>query len=229
MTGGTAQQSPGGEIPPVSAGLTLLRTETHRSTALHQMALQMVRDVDGIAYWVDVRNTASTYALHEFADHDRLLRRIRLARAFTAYQHFTLARRLVNTVTPRTGCIVAPNVASLYRDDDVPDHEARQMLRSAVAALETVCETYEIRLLMTTAVDDELTDIVAERAAAEYRSEQTPLGYRYEGEDFETTAFWDDTGWQTTIPYWVELFGSVAEETAAPNIGPITAAKLGDA
>lgn len=124
MTGGTAQQSLGGEIPPVSAGLTLLRTDTHRPTALHRMALQMVRDVDGIAYWVDARNTASTYALHEFADHDRLLRRIRLARAFTAYQHSTLAKRLVNTVTPRTGCIVAPNVASLYRDDDVPDHEA---------------------------------------------------------------------------------------------------------
>lgn len=98
-----------------------------------------------------------------------------------------------------------------------------------MAALETACETYDIRLLMTAAVDDELTDIVADHVGAEYRSEQTPLGYRYEGEDFETTAFWGDTGWQTTIPCWVELFGSVAEETAAPDIGPITAATLGDA
>jgi hypothetical protein len=193
------------------------------------MALQMVRERDGIAYWVDVRNTASTYALHSLADHDRILRRIRLARAFTAYQHFTIAKRLINTVTSRTGCIVAPNVDSLYRDDDVPDHEAQQMLRSVMSALDVACETYDIRLLLTTTTDDELTDIVADRAIAEYQSEPTAMGYRYEGEDFETTVFWDDSGWQTTIPYWVELFGSVAEETAAPGIGPITPAMVGDA
>ncbi|WP_340101841.1 hypothetical protein [Salinibaculum salinum] len=229
MSGQRTNATHGAEIPETSPGLTLLKTEGHRSTALHRMAHQTVRNVDGIAYWIDARNTASTYALYDIADHDRLLRRIRLARAFTAYQHYSLVKRLINSVTPRTGCLIVPNMASLYRDDDVPDHEARQMLSSAVSSLEKVCTTYDIRLLVTAAIDDELTALIADHASAEYRSEQTPLGYRFEGEGFETTVFWDNSGWQTTIPYWVEMFGTVTDEVEAPGIGPITPARLGDA
>jgi hypothetical protein len=48
-----------------------------------------------------------------------------------------------------------------------------------------------------------------------YRAEATDLGYRVVGEEFETTVYWDETGWQTTIPYWVELFGMVEEGVPA--------------
>lgn len=215
-------------LPTIDPGLTLLRTEQPRSSALHRVALQTIRRTDGRAYWLDARNTASTYALHELATHRRLLRRIRIARAFTAYQHFSLVERLVSAVDPRTGCLVVPNAPSLYRDDDVPGHEARPLLETAVSALQAVSTTYDIRVLLTDAGPrDDLADIVGATADAIYCAEPTALGYRFTGPDFETTVYWDDSGWQTTIPYWVDLYGAADKQPQLEQPGPLTPATVG--
>jgi hypothetical protein len=203
-------------LPDLEPGITVVRTPGPRSTVLHRLALQTIRQTDGAAYWLDARNTASTYALYEFADDQRLLRGIRLARAFTAYQHFTLVEGLINTVTPRTGCVVLPNAPALYRDDDVPEHEATALFDAVVTALSEVATVYDIPVLVTDAGPrDDLTESVAATADVRYRAEATDLGYRVVGEAFETTVYWDETGWQTTIPYWVELFGTVEERVQA--------------
>ncbi len=211
-------------FPTLNPGVTLLRTTQPRSTALHRLALQTIRQVDGAAYWVDARNTASTYALSDLAPHHRLLRRIRIARAFTAHQHFTLGKRLVNTVSPRTGCVVVANAPSLYRDDDVPDHEAQPLFDAVVTALAEVAAVYEIPVLVTDAGPmDDLAESVASTAEATYRAEATDLGYRVVGNEFETTVYRDETGWQTTIPYWVELCGAVEDSVAGkrpPAVSP---------
>jgi len=215
-------------LPDLEPGVTLLRTPGPRSTVLHRLALQTIRQVDGAAYWLDARNTASTYALHDLASNHRLLRRIRIARAFTAYQHFTLNERLINTISPRTGCVVLPNAPSLYRDDDVPEHEATALFDAVVTAVSEVAAVYDIPVLVTDAgpVDD-LAESVAATADATYRAESTDLGYRVIGENFETTVYWDATGWQTTIPYWVELCGTVEETVQAEGLTPMAPATLG--
>lgn len=216
-------------LPDLDPGVTLLGTTHPQSTVLHHLALQTSRQADGRAYWVDARNTASTYALHELA-HRRLLERVRIARAFTAYQHVSLVERLVNAVTPRTGCLVIPNAPSLYRDSDVPAHEAAPLFEAAVGALREVCTAYDIPLLASDAgKDDDLADILASAADVTYRAEPTDLGYRLEGSDFETTVYWDETGWQTTIPYWVDLYGVARETRAREHPGPVTPAMLGGA
>jgi hypothetical protein len=215
-------------LPDLDAGLTVLRTPHPRATVLHRLALATVRDTDGVAYWLDAKNTASTYALHELAEHPRCLRRIRIARAFTAHQQFTLCERLVNCITPRTGCVVVPNAASLYRDDDVPAYEAEPLFEAAITALTEVCTTYGVRLLVTDAGPaDDLTEILDAAATATYDAEETKLGTRVVGEDFETTVYWDDTGWQTTIPYWVDLCGTVDETAAVGPASPVTPAMHG--
>lgn len=216
-------------LPELEPGVTLLRTTHSRSSVLHRLALQTIRRADGRAYWVDARNTASTYALHELG-HRRLLERLRIARAFTAYQHVSLVERLVNAVTPRTGCLILPNAPSLYRDDDVPAHEAAPLLEAVVGALHEVCTTYDIPVLASDAGQhDDLADTVASAADVTYRAEPTDLGYRVEGADFETTVYWDETGWQTTIPYWVELYGTAPERRVREQPGPVTPAMLGGA
>ena len=208
-----AMTLPHESVPALDAGLTLLQTPGPRETAIHHLALQTIRGTDGPTYWLDARNTASTYALHELAPSPRTLRGVKIARAFTAYQHHTLVERVVNTVSPRTGCLVAPNAASLYRDDDVPDHEAGPLLSAAVGALREVATTLEIPVLVTDAgPDDRLAGVLADHADRALRCERTGMGYRYEGAEFETTVYWQDGDWQTTIPYWVELLGAV--ETA---------------
>jgi hypothetical protein len=217
-------------LPAVEPGVTLLRTTHARSSALHRLALETVRQVDGGVYWVDARNTASTYALHDVADHRRRLRRIRIARAFTAHQHVSLVERVVNAASPRTGCVILPNAASLYRDDDVPAYEAVPLCEGAIAALAEVSATYDVPVLVTDAgPDDDLAELLAAAADATYRTEPTDLGYRFVGEEFETTVYWDATGWQTTIPYWVELCGAVreADDLDQPGPAPMMPATLG--
>ncbi|GCF13225.1 hypothetical protein Harman_11600 [Haloarcula mannanilytica] len=220
---GTADES----LPELEPGLTLLETPDPRSTALHQLALNTIQQTDGIAYWVDARNTSSSYTLHDMAPHRRILRRIRLARGFTAYQHFQVVRRVVNQATGRTGSIILPNLASLYRDDDVPMHESEPMLNAVLGALSEVADVYDIPVLVTDAAADAFTELVAEQVATSYECERTPMGYRFVGDDYETTVYWADGYWQTTIPYWVDLLGVAEEQADTAGIGPITPATMG--
>jgi hypothetical protein len=215
--------SPLGEhTPALDPGLTLLETPGPRSTALHHVALQDAMDWAGPIYWLDARNTASTYMLHTIAPDETTVDQLRIARAFTAYQHVSLIERIVNTVSPRTGGLIIPNLASLYRDDDMPDHEAEPLVESVLEALAAVADAYDIPVLVTDAGPaDALADQLQAHADQRIQCEQTGMGYRFEGDDVETTVYWQDGAWQTTIPYWVELVGAV-DETSGITLDPQT-------
>jgi hypothetical protein len=210
----TVPDSPLGEhTPELDSGLTLLEAPGPRSTALHHVALQNAMDWVGPIYWLDARNTASTYTIHTIAPDETTVDQLRIGRAFTAYQHVSLVERVVNTVTPRTGGLIIPNLASLYRDDDVPAHEAEPLVESVLEALATVANGYEIPVLVTEAGPaDALAEQLHAHADRRIRCEQTGMGYRFWGDDVETTVYWQDGAWQTTIPYWVELVGAVDDQ-----------------
>lgn len=203
----------GDQLPTLEPGVTHLTVPGPRSTALHQVALHNAATWTGPVYWVDARNTASTYTLHALAPDERVVSRLRIGRAFTAYQHVSLVERVINRVTPRTGGIILPNLSSLYRDDDVPDHEADAFIGSVADSLAVVADVYDIPVLVTETTADELADTLTTRADRHLQCEQTGMGYRFEGEGVETTVYWQDGAWQTTIPYWVELVGAVGEES----------------
>jgi hypothetical protein len=207
-------------VPELDPGLTVLETPDHRSGALYRVALRTIRRADGRTYWIDARNTASTYALREAAPDDCLLDRLRIARAFTAYQHLTLVERVLDRVSPRTGCVVAPNLASLYRDDDVPGHETVPLLEAAASALAELAADDLPVLATLGGPDDDLADAVSTHADAEFACERTEMGYRFEGTDFETDVYWAEDWWQTTIPYWVDLLGVASERPDRPLTGP---------
>jgi hypothetical protein len=217
-----ALTTPGENIPELETEITLLKTPEPRSSALHRVALNAFQAVDGRSYWLDARNTASSYALHELAPHERVLDSVRIARAFTAYQHVSLVETIVNSVTPQTGTIIAPNLASLYRDDDVPEHEGQLLFEATLDALATVASTYGIPVLVTDiGRNDSFYTTLTESADRVLECRRTGLGYRFEGDDFETTVYWDDSYWQTTIPYWVELFGTVDQSQASTVSEPM--------
>lgn len=201
-------------LPSLEPGLAHLDSPSPRSTALHRLVVEECLERDGLIYWLDARNVAASYPLYELAPHRRALDNIRVARAFTAYQHHTIARQLVRAVDGRTAMIVAPNLASLYRDDDVPNYEADDLYAATAALLAGVADTHVIPVLVTTdASGSALPPAVAEDAVR-LSCERTRLGLRYAGDGFETQVYVEDGFWQTTIPYWVELFG--AARTVAP-------------
>lgn len=202
----------GGTAPELKAGVTCLQVTDARSAAFHESVLSALT-TQGLAYWVDSRNVASTYRLYELARTDRLLSGLRIARAFTAYQHFSLCRALVSAVSKRTALVCLPNLTSLYRDSDVPDHERDCFLDAVLTGLNGLAEANDIPVLVSTTQDDDLAGRVHAAAARCIRAETTQFGFRYTGEDVETTVYRDGAYWQTTIQYWVDLYGAVDESS----------------
>ena len=208
-------------MPRLESGLTVLERPERRSTALHRLALAELGHRDGGAFWLDARNEASTYALYDLAPSRRRLEGVQVARAFTAYQHHSLVRAVARRASPNTGLVVAPCLASLYRDDDVPDREAADLLESSLTILGELADVLDVPVLVTADAGtdasrgDDLDALLADHADAEIECVRTDAGLKYAGDGFETTVYLSDGYWQTTIPYWVELLGAVVEDEPA--------------
>ena len=203
-------------LPRLESGLTVLERPERRSPALHRLALAELGRRDGETFWIDARNEASTYALYDLAPNRTRLDGIQVARAFTAYQHHSLVREVARSAS-NPALVVAPCLTSLYRDDDLPDWEAADLFESSLAVLGELADVFDAPVLVTaeSGSDGPLRDLLADYADAEIECTRTDAGLRYASEDFETTVYLADGYWQTTIPYWVELFGAVVEEDPA--------------
>lgn len=176
---------------PLKSGVTLVFAG-ERSIVPHRLTIAQQAAERGHILWIDARDTASTYALYELADETRLLSGIQIARAWTAYQHHTLVRQLVERVSPRTRLLVLPNVCSLYRDSDIDEPIADRLLKGS---LETVAE-----LVRVSSVPAILTAPPAERTVLAPFVDEMHIASEQE----EPRGDW----MQTTIPYWVQQAGS---------------------
>jgi hypothetical protein len=191
-------------VPALEPGVTLLRGGP---AALHRLAVAELARGRTAALWVDPGRAVSTYALYDLAPSPRTLRGLRIARAFTAYQHHALCRELVRRASSRTQLVVLPGVGDLYRDDDVPDYEREPLFSAAVSVAAELAASLSVPVLLADDGDDALTAIAADHADAEVDVEPTDLGLAFRGAGFETLGYWGRGYWQTTIPYWVDLFG----------------------
>jgi hypothetical protein len=195
--------------PDPDPGLYVLAT-AERTTAIHDFALSALPTA-AEAYWIDARNTAATHALYGAASDERHLRGLRVARAFTAYQHHRLVRNVVERAGPRTALVVAPNVESLYGDDDLADWEAADLLEATLTCLAELAAAAGIPVLCTTAGEGERARACREHAGEVIECRETRFGHAFDGAGVETTAYRLGGFWQTTIPYWLDRCGSVAD------------------
>lgn len=213
-------------LPALTAGLTRLHRPSMRSLALHQLVVDHLDTTAGNVLWVDARNNASTFALHDVAPSPRALSGIQIARGFTAYQHHSLITKLPIAANERTHLIVAPCVASLYADDDVPSQEAEELFASTLTILRELATSYDLPILITAAdTTPALAALVEEYVDQEIDCQETDLGLQFTTPDFQTELYWDAGYWQTTIPYWVDLLGAV-ETQLSPHAAPTPAALL---
>ncbi|MDJ1431181.1 hypothetical protein [Halostagnicola sp. A-GB9-2] len=198
-------------------GLTSYRVPSPRSPILHELVCSRLAETPGPAYWIDAGNTASPQVLYDCASSPRVLDSLRIARSFTAYQHHSIVRRMVENATLRTSLIVAPNVVSRYRDDDVPPWEREELLAASLETLAELGRALEIPVLVTTS-SDEAEATVSEHADHTVECVRTREGVRLEGDGAETMGYWRGSYWQTTIPYWVDCCG------VADRIDPVVTA-----
>ncbi|WP_416841076.1 hypothetical protein [Haloferax sp. DFSO52] len=213
--------------PRLESGVTLLRRSGETPHALSRLVTAELARRQGSAYWVDSRNDAVTHTLYDHAQSRRTLRSLRIARAFTAYQHHELVSSLPGRVSPRTSLVVVPRLPALYRDPDVPDGEARTLFDSSVAILDALAESLSIPILVTArdGTDDAFTDALADIAGQTIESNDTREGVAFTGDGVQTRVYHHRDYWQTTIPYWVELLG-VAPEEDAVHVGPASITTL---
>lgn len=221
-------------------GVTLLEVPSPRSTIGHRLACARLAEMTGsdtcgrranaTAYWIDARNAAAPQLLSECASSPRHLEPLQIARAFTAYQHHSLVRGVTRRVDASTELLVAPNVASLYHDADLPEWEREDLLAASLETLAELGRVLECPVLVTSAVGEHAAT-VGEYAATRIECVRTREGIRLEavhsdaatsdGGDRdgteagltidETAGYWHEEYWQTTIPYWVECYGAVGE------------------
>jgi hypothetical protein len=254
------QADPGSEnllLPSLDDGITLLDVEGSRGVpVLQSLVLDHLLLHHGPTFWIDANGHATTTTLSRIAPSQRLLDRIHVARGFTAYQHYGTAcdlpaavnqyiRQTSTTdttamqpsgrddeVSPQTpSLIVAPAVDAQYRaDDTLGDAHAETLLARTLARLATYADGYEIPVLVTRSNVDEFTAPVATAADHHLECEQTRMGPRFVGDEFETLVYPVDDGayYQTTFAYWRQLLGARAEQVGLEPASPSTPTETTD-
>ena len=239
-------------LPSLDDGITLLDVDGGRGVSLLQsLVLDHLLLHDGPAFWVDTNGHATTTTLAQIAPSQRLLDRIQVARGFTAYQHYgavcdlpaavsqSIRESTANNPTqdgqpadrdaesPYTpSLIVAPAIDVQYRaDDTLGDHHADTLQSRTLARLATYADGYDIPVLVTRRTIDEFTGPVATVASHHLECEQTRMGPRIRGDDFETLVYPVDDGayYQTTFAYWRQLLEARATQVGVEPTTPASA------
>jgi len=177
-----------------------------------------------------------------------LLDRIHVARGFTAYQHYgavcdlpTAVNKSIRTSTADSGQPIEGNqVATTTRRLTPRAHRrasrrrpipCRRYTRRAhaetlhartLARLATYADGYDIPVLVTRNERNEFTEPVATVADHHLECEQTRMGPRVVGEDFETLVYPVDDGayYQTTFAYWQQLLAARATQVGVEPTTP---------
>ena len=189
-------------LPRLDPGVTLLRTDGRARGALQSLALDHVLLDDSTAVWVDSKDNAATTSLAKVAPSRRTLARVRVARAFTAFQHYSLVEDLPEAVDGTTSLVVVPAVEWFYANDDLRDGEGETMLTHALEALGDLAADRDLPVLVSVDSESGVGSRVDAHCDERLECVSTRFGPRFSGEEFETLLFDREGGVQTTLAFW---------------------------
>lgn len=199
------------DLPDLDTSVQLLEAEdADVRPPLHALTIDQVllagASGASTASWVDTGRYAQTNILHDIAPSPRVLDRLRIARGFTAYQHYALVEKAIRQIDSSTVLLVVPTVDAPYRRSDEAEVDAHEMLLRVLAQLARVPRRYNIPVLTTRTGDDRFGQAVEELAADTLTYRETRAGPRFEGTDHETLVYDVGNGWvQTTLAYWRQV------------------------
>ncbi|QLG28939.1 hypothetical protein HUG10_15945 [Halorarum halophilum] len=217
------------DLPTLDPGVLLLDIEGELGLEpLHALVVDELLGTDGNAVWIDALGHARTTTFRELAPHRGYLDRVRLARGHTPWQHAALLDRLPTLVDESTSLIVAPAVDGLYRTDDIPEWQAKELLVRRLATLAGVSRTRDIPVLLTRTHTDGISEVIGNAAHRELECTNTRFGPRFMGDGHETLVYPQENGWvQTTLAFWREVLEHRAQRVDEP-VAPATPASAVD-
>lgn len=185
-------------LPTLRNGINLLDVPANGTGALQSLAMSHLITFGGEAVWVDSHNNASTHLMHRIAPQQEFLERINVARAFTAFQHYTLADNLPVDVARDTSLVVLPELNYLYDHDNLMDGEGDDMLEHVMTTLQEVVQRYQIPVLMTT----HDSSFIESYADTTIQCRITDMGVFFESANFRTLVYPGNGYVQTTLELW---------------------------
>ncbi len=143
------------------------------------------------AIWLDVGNEASTYQLAAETD-EETLDRVQVARAFTPYQHNTLANTIGEMTESSTEMLILPNVDVLYHE--LSSWEKRQMMKDSWAEIKRLTRSEQLKTVYSVRSRKETPSTVLESAGNFILDLEEERKKKY---------YYRDRGsLQTTMNYW---------------------------
>lgn len=173
------------QTPKVVEGWNLVETDT--ALAFPALIKPLAAEHEKIL-WIDSSNQANT---HRFESRTELLEKIYIARAFTALQHYQLCENIGDY-----DLIVAPEIDRLYGESSLYRSES-------VELFEKMLESIEGKILYSTTRDLGLK--AEQKADNKIKVEQTSQGLKFSQKGRQTQVYTDNTGVQTTIPFYEEV------------------------
>lgn len=197
------------ELPTLESGIQLLETEGDSRGPLHALVADHLLLTGGSAHWVDTHGYATTRPLSQLAPDPRLLDRVHVARAFTAFQHHALVETVSTLVDEGTSLLVVPALDGQYRTEG-PGREGRTaLLTSTIATLAAIAREHDLPVLVTGARDDAVAEPLANAARNVIECERTRFGPRFVADDFETLVYPAGDGHlQTTLSFWKRVLAA---------------------
>lgn len=208
------------ELPSLSGGVHLLESESVRGP-LQTLVLDHILTTRGPAYWVDTHGHATTQPLARLAPDPQVLDRIRVARGFTAFQHYALTETLATIADDTASLIVCPAVDGLYRDDALREDDRQAMLVRVLAMLSGLARECTLPVVLTRTREDPFSEPVANAAVDIIECEQTRMGPRFNSDGFETLVYPLGNGQlQTTLAFWERILAARQPVYDAAQSGP---------
>lgn len=212
------------ELPELDPGVTLLSLPERALAPLHSLVLDHLLVTGGTALWIDARNHGPSQLLARLAPSPRVLERVQIARGFTAFQHAAIVEHAAEHLDPDTTLVVVPAIDGPYRDEDGRGVDPRALLLRTLARLARYAREHDVTVLLTRTAADRLGAPVATAARTVVEVEQTRLGPRFVGADFETLVY-PGVGpgqLQTTLAFWERIL-----EARQPRYDGVPAAPTG--
>lgn len=187
------------QTPKVVDGWNLVETDT--ALAFPALIKHLAAKHKKIL-WIDSSNQANT---HYFESRPELLDKIYIARAFTALQHQQLCKSI-----GEYDLIVAPEIDRLYEESSLYRTEAVELFEDMLKSLKG-------KILYS--ISGEIGFKAEEKAGNRIKVEETNQGLKFTQKDRQTQVYTDNTGVQTTVPFYEEVRGKWEEPIKLTETG----------